>query len=351
VISILWALISAALYGTGAAFQQRQAASAPDTAAGRPTLLLLLIRRPWWLLGVAGELGGFATHAIALHSGPLTVVQMLLASSLVFSVATVRLSSGRRLGWTTWAAALAVVAGIGSFVALASPGLPDAHGLPPRTGLAAAFLAVAAAPFVLGGLTSAGRRRAVLLAVGAGLADACVAVVTMTFSHAVSHGLAGVAGSWATYALAFGGPCSMLLTQTAYQTGRPMITLPIVTVVTPMASLAAGVGLLGETARLSGASGFVILLAVLVTATGLVTLARRTSAQPEPAPARIPAPGRGSVPGPAPEAARGAVAARGAAAVRGVVAAAGRHVGPVAKQVLAATFSPAIGNMPFWMLP
>jgi hypothetical protein len=272
-------------------------------------------------------------------------VQMLLASSLVFSVATVRLSSGRRLGWTTWAAAFAVVAGIGSFVALTSPGLPDAQGLPPRTGLAAAFLAVAAVPFVVGGLTSAGRRRAVLLAVGAGLADACVAVVTMTFSHAVSHGLAGVAGSWATYALVFGGPCSLLLTQTAYQAGRPMITLPIVTVVTPMASLVAGVGLLGETARFGGASGFAVLLAVLVTITGLVTLARRTSAQPEPEPARIPAAARGPVAGPVPETARGAMA------VRGAMAAAGSHVGSVAKQVLAATFSPAVGNMPFWMLP
>ena len=99
-----WALIAAVLYGTGAALQQRQAAAAPSQAAGRPRLLLLLVQRPWWLLGIGVELGGFATHAVALRTGPLTIVQMLVASSLLFSVATVRLWSGRRLSWTSWAA-------------------------------------------------------------------------------------------------------------------------------------------------------------------------------------------------------------------------------------------------------
>ena len=96
------------------------------------------MRRPWWLLGIGVELGGFATHAVALRTGPLTIVQMLVASSLLFSVATVRLWSGRRLSWTAWAAVLAVIAGIASFVALASPATavprpcPGMPGWPPR---------------------------------------------------------------------------------------------------------------------------------------------------------------------------------------------------------------------------
>ena len=302
--AILAALIAAMLYGTGAALQQHQAASAPDASAGRPSLLLLLVRRPWWLLGIVGELGGFATHAVALRSGPLTIVQMLMASSLIFSVATVRVWSGRRLGALTWAACLAVVAGIGAFVALTSPGLSGGHRLPQHAGLAAICLAIAAAPFVVTGLAAAGRRRAILLAVGAGLADAGIAVTTMAFTHALGHGLGGIATSWATYALMLGGPCSLLLTQTAYQAGRPMITLPVVTVVTPMASLAVGTGLLGETTRLSVATAAAVAGAVLLTATGLTVLARRAAhqdpaaASPEPArPLREPArPLRGARP-------------------------------------------------------
>ena len=209
---------------------------------------------------------------------------MLVASSLLFSVATARLWSGRRLSWTAWAAVLAVIAGIVSFVALASPAGGDAGvpGVSGHAGLAAACLATCAVPLAAAGLAAAGGRRAVLLAVAAGLADAGIAVVTMAFSHAVSGGLTGMAGSWATYALMLGGPCSLLLTQTAYQAGRPMITLPVIAVVTPVASLAAGNLLLGESARLGVLSGAVAVLAVLVTSAGLVVLARLTTGQPGP---------------------------------------------------------------------
>jgi len=285
VTALVWALIAAVLYGTGAALQQRQAAAAPSQAAGRPRLFLLLVRRPWWLLGIGAELGGFAAHAVALHTGPLTIVQMLVASSLLFSVATVRLWSGRRLSWTAWAAVLAVIAGIVSFVALASPAGGDtgSSGVPGQAGLAAACLATCAAPLAAAGLAAAGRRRAVLLAAAAGLADAGIAVVTMAFSHAAGGGLTGLAGSWATYALMLGGPCSLLLTQTAYQAGRPMITLPVVAVVTPVASLAAGNLLLGESAQLGALGGAAVALAVLVTSAGLVVLARLTTMHPSPA--------------------------------------------------------------------
>jgi hypothetical protein len=285
VTTIVWALTAAVLYGTGAALQQRQAAAAPSQAAGRPGLFLLLVRRPWWLLGIAFEIGGFATHAVALRSGPLTIVQMLVASSLLFSVATVRLWSGRRLGWTAWAAVLAVIAGIASFVVLAPPGhsAAGATGVSGHAGLAAAALGACALPFAAAGLAAAGRRRAILLAVAAGLADAGIAVVTMAFSHVVGGGLAGVAGSWATYALVLGGPCSLLLTQTAYQAGQPMITLPVSAVVTPVASLAAGNLLLGETSRLGVLSGAVAALAVLAALAGLVVLAQLATGQPGPA--------------------------------------------------------------------
>jgi hypothetical protein len=337
--AIAWALVAAVLYGTGAALQQRQAAATPDQAAGRPRLLLLLIQRPWWLLGIGVELGGFATHAVALRKGPLTVVQMLLASSLLFSVATVRLWSGRRLGWTGWAASLAVVAGIGSFVALAAPaGAVGGHGMSRQAGLAAACLGACAVPFAAAGLAAAGRRRAILLAVAAGLADAGVAVVTMAFSHVVSHGLSGMAGSWATYALMIGGPCSLLLTQTAYQANRPMITLPVIAVVSPVASLAAGDWLLGESARLGVLTGLLAGLAVLATAAGLVTLARLTSGHPaprtEPADRQRPEP-----------------AHRLASPARRLQAVFGGLVRPLVRPELAAMCIPVVGGISVWTFP
>jgi hypothetical protein len=214
------------------------------------------------------------------------------------------------------------VAGIGAFVALTVPGGHAGHtgqgglaGLTGHVGLAAAALAVTAMPFAAAGLAAAGRRRAILLAVAAGLADACIAVATMAFTHALSHGLGGALTSWATYVLMLGGPCSFLLTQTAYQAGRPMITLPVVSVVTPMASLAVGIGLLGETTRLSVSGAVAVAVAVLVTATGLATLAR-IAAEP--------------------------VGARDREAPR---------LSPQARRFLAGACIPAAGNISFWTYP
>ena len=342
-IAIVWALSAAVLYGTGAALQQHQAAAAPDRAAGRPGLLLLLMRRPWWLLGIVGELGGFATHAFALRSGPLTVVQMLLASSLVFSVGTVHLRSGRWPSAATWAAVIAVVAGIGSFVALTAPALAHSQGQPSGAALAALGLGGFALPFAVGGLASHGRRRALLLAVGAGLADAGVAVVTMAFTHSLSHGVSGMLTSWPAYALAIGGPCSLLLTQTAYQAGFPMVSLPVITVVSPMAALAVGAGLLGETTRLNLLTGAGVGLAVLVTAVGLVTLARTGSvppAQPAAQPVAQPVAGdrpRG-VPGRDPLA-----PARRRPAILGAMRPLALHIAAAAR--------PAFGGLAFWAYP
>jgi hypothetical protein len=59
-----------------------------------------------------------------------------------------------------------------------------------------------------------------------------------------------------------------------------MITLPVIAVVIPVASLAAGNLLLGESAQLGVLSGAAAALAVLVTSAGLVVLARLTTGPP-----------------------------------------------------------------------
>ena len=81
----------------------------------------------------------------------------------------------------------------------------------------------------------------------------------------------------------------MLLTQTAYQTGRPLITLPIISAVTPVASVAIGIGLLGETPGTGLAGHLGAGIAVVVTSLALALLARSVP-PPEPAPESAPQP-------------------------------------------------------------
>jgi hypothetical protein len=115
-VMIAAALSAAVLYGAGAALEQRQAAAAPQSSAGRPRLLFLLARQPLWLLGFAVQIGGFAAHAVALRSGPLATVQMLASGELVVAVVIVRFWSGRPLSRAAWTSALTVAAGLAVLV-------------------------------------------------------------------------------------------------------------------------------------------------------------------------------------------------------------------------------------------
>ena len=128
-----------------------------------------------------------------------------------------------------------------------------------------------------------------------------------------------------------------------------MITLPVIAVVTPVASLAAGNLLLGESAQLGVLSGAVAALAVLVTSAGLVVLARLTTGQPGPVGGQgssvtwpaFPASGPRSGPGPSP--AGGATAGHQSPARGRLRLAARQQLAPVCIPVPAA---PAVWTFP-----
>ncbi|MGH9114923.1 MAG: DMT family transporter, partial [Acidimicrobiales bacterium] len=131
------------------------------------------------------------------------------------------------------------------------------------------------------GLRGSGRGRAVALGLAAGVGDAAMAVLTKAFARGTEHGWMSLLGSWVPYALCASGIVAVLLTQSAYQTGRPKIALPLITVTDPLVSCGVGVGLFGEAVHLGGGRGPIVALAAAVMAAGLVWLshssARRAS--------------------------------------------------------------------------
>jgi hypothetical protein len=206
-------------------------------------------------------------------------VQLLTSGELIVAVVIVRRWSGRRLGRAAWAAALTVVAGLAALLLLTSSSAGGGDGLAGRcTGLPAALGAglagTAAVAAALAGLRAGGRRRAVLLALAAGLADSCAAVVTMAFAHVAPRGAGALAASWPAYALVVAGAGTVLLTQTAYQAGRPLLTLPVISAVTPVASAAIAAGVLGERPGHGLAGAAAAVAAVLVAGLALAWLAR-----------------------------------------------------------------------------
>jgi drug/metabolite transporter (DMT)-like permease len=277
-VTVFLALVASALFGTGVALQQRPAWEVPDRYAARLGLLARVARRPIWLIGVVAEVGGFGLQVLALRHGSLVVVQPVITTSLLFTIGLAAVGTQQTVTARDWLAVVAVVAGLSAFLIAAAPsehssGQADADGWIVTGLCVAGGLAVLVGP----GLRTRGRSRAALLGLAAGLVDALMAVLTKAFAHALGGGAGELFRSWSSYALCAVGVAAMLLTQTAYQAGRPTVALPLITVADPIASCAIGVGLFGEVLRTDGFRGPAVVAAVLVMTAGLVVLSRSTT--------------------------------------------------------------------------
>jgi hypothetical protein len=170
---------------------------------------------------------------------------------------------------------VAVVAGLSAFLILANPSEAGA-GTASALGWAvfASCMVATIASLVVWGRHLTDRRKAAALGVAAGLADASMAVLSKAFAHSLDNGLGSTFRSWTPYAVAVAGVGAVMLSQTAYQAGRPTLSLPIITVVDPVGSVALGVGLYGETVQVGGRGWVGMVLAVALMGYGLVVLAR-----------------------------------------------------------------------------
>lgn len=274
-MTIALALVSAALFGTGVALQQRPARTVPDRFAARFSLLVHLLARPMWVAGVIIQIAGFVMQVVALRRGSLVVVQPVITTSLLFTVALVAFFEHEEVRARDWMAILAVVVGLTGFLVLAAP----AESGSANAGLQAwlftgGFLVAAIGGSVAAGLRSSGARRAAFFGAAAGLSDAVMAVLSKTLAHSITLGWVYTFESWTPYALAAAGVVAMTISQSAYQAGRPTVSLPIITVTDPIVSSAIGVGMFGEVLRVGSYHGPGALIAAGLMLFGLVVLTR-----------------------------------------------------------------------------
>ncbi|HKI91833.1 MAG TPA: hypothetical protein VJ986_06000 [Gaiellaceae bacterium] len=167
VIGTLAGLAAAAIYAAGIALQALEAREAPAERALRFSLFRSLVARPRWVAGTALGLTGWIVQAFALAHAPLTLVQPLLGTSLVFLLGISVWTLGERVGRREQVAVLAIAAGV-PLLALTAPTRDADHAAGLRLWLALALLGAAAlVPLFLRG---SARSASVLVPVGAGLA-------------------------------------------------------------------------------------------------------------------------------------------------------------------------------------
>lgn len=249
--------IAASFCTATASVCQRIGARNSETAGFDIWLLFRLAGRPVWLLGVAAMILGFVFQLTALHFGALALVQPILALELLFVFGYLAVAGSGRVTVQRrdWLAAVAMSAGIGMFLWLASPSGGRLHAAGSRwllAGLVTAgvVLAALAVAFGLGNGPRASRsRRAAVLGAATGIAWGFLAAVIKELSSHLGDGLGAIFSNWSPYLLVAVGAATMLLASHALAAGPLAASQPGFTVLDPLSASVLGVLLFGEHIR------------------------------------------------------------------------------------------------------
>jgi hypothetical protein len=287
--AILAAVSAAALFAVAAAVQHRSAglvaAAVQHRSAGLVTaggegraaraagFVPGTLRHPLWIAGLLASLAGFGLHALALRDGPLTLVQPLLVTGVIFALPLRQVLERRRPRYAElgWAAALAL--GLAVFIVVSTPAAGAGQAADPRPAvICLAVIAVSIPGCCVAARRATGRVAAAALGTAAGLAFAAAAGLLKETVDVVSRGAGALLTAWPGYALVVVGGTGLLLNQLAYRAGPLRASLPAITTVNPIVSLVIGVAVFDERFRSGGPylAGEVLgLVLIAVAAVGL----------------------------------------------------------------------------------
>jgi drug/metabolite transporter (DMT)-like permease len=273
-IAVVCALLSALGYALASVLQHRAARAQPYDKSLRLGLLTRLIQNRWWLVGMGCDGLGFVFQFVALGHGSLVLVQPLLVSGLLFALPLGAWLSGTAMRARDWCGALLVCIGLSTFLLASSPD-PGHPGMSSRAWLILLGLTtVAMAALILTAQGRSPRRRAFLLAAAAGIDYGLTAALTKVCAHQLGRGPIHLLTHFEVYTLVVFGLLGMLLAQSAFQAGSLDASLPVLTVVDPVVSIAIGALALAEGIEIGLLPTFLEVTGLIAMSVGVFLLAR-----------------------------------------------------------------------------
>ena len=271
-VSAFAAVLAGLCLAAAGVLQQRSASRRPSDERMSWTLMRSLLADRTWLFGIGAAVLSYGFQAVALTFGPLTLVQPLVVSELLFAVpVSVRLRD-LRLQRREWMAVASVVTGLAVGIVAADP--QQGNPVQPVTtwapALAGVFLLTGASVIAARKLSGPPKASAFALA-GACAMGMQSALYAATLVY-LRKDLWGVFLHWETYLLVIASLVGMFLIQNAFQSGPLAASTPLIDSVLPLVAIALGVGLFGESIRTSwwGLAGAALGLVLLVV--GIVAL-------------------------------------------------------------------------------
>ena len=250
-LSVVFAVLAAVSNAMGTVLQRRAALIVPQSDGFRLQLMWDLLRTPIWAFGILGVIMAALFQGLALVTGPLAVVQPIFVLELPSALLISGLVFHKRLPVQGWLSVAAIVVGLGTALAAASP---SGGGLQPPMALWVLALACCGGAMVL--LAGAalkrpiGPARAAFLGTAAAIGYALTAALMKSATDTLDHrGVAAFFSSWQTYGFAAVGVCALFLLENAMQAGPLVASQPALTLGDALISLSLGVTLYAESVR------------------------------------------------------------------------------------------------------
>jgi hypothetical protein len=277
VVSLLLAVLAAGCNAVSSVMQRKANRDEAQQREFGAELLLRLLVRPAWLVGLVALIASFLLQATALALGPLSAVEPVLVLELPLALVLGSYVLRHPIRHRDWAAAAVMAAGLALLVAVLDPSRGDAEHISTPLALAATG-ATAGGVVALVALARSGPRRsqAAIYGVAAGSGFGLTAsLMKLAVARLSADGPAGLFAAWETYAMVVFGIASLGLVQAALNAGTLVAAQPGITLLDPLVSLLWCTVVIGEQTR----TGPVLVLAALgagLIAGGALFLARVT---------------------------------------------------------------------------
>jgi drug/metabolite transporter (DMT)-like permease len=270
--AIGWALVSAVVVALGVVLQQKGAMEAPPANTGG--FIGAILSKPVWLAGLACQIVGWVTQALALSKGALFLVQPIISLQVVFALPLGIWITNQRVGRREWLGAVAVIVALVVLLSVGHP-LTGRTSVPTAVWIAATVVVAILVGFlvVVGGHLRAAQKAA-LFGTGAGILFGFQAAAMKTFDAAVPGGISAMVTSWSSYALLVSALAGFYLMQTSLQAGALAPSIASSNAATPVTAAALGRTMYLETPQRTAGGKVASLVALAVLVLGLIALAR-----------------------------------------------------------------------------
>ncbi|GHB13708.1 hypothetical protein GCM10010512_51390 [Streptomyces thermoviolaceus subsp. thermoviolaceus] len=278
VLPTLFALLAALSNALATVLQRRAALTVPQSRGFAPGLLLRLLRRPVWVAGVLTVVAAGVWQALALATGPISLVQPLFVLELPLALLIAALWQHHRPSAALLLKLFVVVAGLGLALLSAAPSGNRTHvPLDRWVPVLAVGVGAAVALGAVGLSRPQGRTRAACLGTATAIFFALTAGLMKTAVHILAEGgLGAFLTSWQTYGFGACGVCAMLLLEHALQGGPLIASQPALTLGDAVVSFLLGVLVYEEHVRV-GWWLLPMLAGVALVCVGIFALARTES--------------------------------------------------------------------------